>query len=425
MNILVIGSGGREHAICLKFSQSKNVDKIYAIPGNAGIEEIAKCVTEIDVKDHGKVIEFCTENKIDLVFVGPEQPLVDGIVDDLQNAGLRAFGPNKFASQLEGSKDFMKNITAKNNVPTAEYASFEDSKSAIKYAKSLGYPCVIKTDGLAAGKGVIIAQDEKEANETIVDLLENKRFGEAGNKIIVEEFLEGVEVSYFVICDQNSYKYIGSANDHKKVGDGETGPNTGGMGAFTPSPYVDDKLEEQINATIIEPTLEAFKKEGSPFCGILFAGIIFTKDGPKLLEFNTRFGDPETQVILPTIKNDFAQLINSAIDNKLDEVKIEFDKGKKCICVVIASNGYPGNYQKNIPIDNINQAQAVDNSYLIHAGTKEVDGKIVSNGGRVLNVIASADSFKDARKYAYEVIRVLDWKGGFTRTDIARSSSLV
>ncbi len=420
MNILVIGSGGREHAICLKFSQSNNISKIYALPGNAGISQIAKCITDIDTKDHNQIINFCQENKIDLVFVGPEQPLVDGIIDDLQTANIKAFGPSKFASQLEGSKDFMKEIAAKNGVPTAKYEAFTEVKPAIKYAKSLGFPCVIKADGLAAGKGVIIVNDKKESESAITEMLENSLFGEAGQKIIIEEFLEGPEISYFAICDKDSYKYIGSASDHKKVGEGNTGPNTGGMGTFTPSPYISDKLEEQINQEVIEPTLQAFKDLENPFCGILFAGIILTKDGPKLLEFNIRFGDPETQVILPKIKTDFAKLIAYAAENKLSELEVEIEEEQKYICVVVCSNGYPGEYEKNVVIENLEAAEEVDNTYLLHAGTKEADGKIYSNGGRVLNVIAFDESFKDARKRAYEAIRRIDWKGGFCRNDIGQ-----
>ncbi len=423
MNILVIGSGGREHAICLKFSQSKGIDEIYALPGNAGIAQIAKCVADIDVKNHNSVIDFCKNNKIELVFVGPEQPLVDGIVDDLQKAEIKVFGPNKFASKLEGSKDFMKEIAAKNGVPTAKYETFTQTKPAIKYAKSLGFPCVIKADGLAAGKGVIIAQNEEESSKAITEMLENGLFGDAGNKIIIEEFLEGPEISYFVICDKNSYKYIGSASDHKKVGDGDIGPNTGGMGTFTPSPFVNDRLEERVNKEIIEPTLQAFKSEGNPFCGILFAGIIVTKDGPKLLEFNIRFGDPETQVVLPKIKTDFAQLINHAIEDKLEEIEIEFEKDQKYICVVVASNGYPGEYKKDVLIENLDAAKEINDVYLLHAGTKEKDGKIYSSGGRVLNIIAFDESFKDARKKAYEAIRRINWEGGFCRNDIGQVGS--
>ncbi len=422
MNILVIGSGGREHAICLKFSQSKGIDEIYAIPGNGGIKEIATCIDDINVKNHDQIIKFCQEKQIDLVFVGPEQPLVDGIVDDLKNAGIKIFGPNKELSRLEGSKDFMKEIVAKNGVPTAKYESFTDSKKAIKFAKSLGLPCVIKADGLAAGKGVIIAREEEEVEKAIIDMLENHSFGDAGQKIIVEEFLEGPEVSYFVICDENGYKYIGSANDHKRVGDGGVGPNTGGMGTFTPSPFINDKLEEQINREIIQPTLKAFKNQGNPYCGILFAGLMLTKDGPKLLEYNIRFGDPETQVILPRIKTDFAELINAAAENKLSEIEIELENDEtKYICVVVASKGYPGEYQKNILIENLDDANNVEDVYVLHAGTVEKDGKIYSNGGRVLNIIASGDDFKNARKKAYEAINRLDWSGGFCRNDIAQS----
>lgn len=422
MNILVIGSGGREHAICLKFSQSDDVNEIHAIPGNAGMAKIATCNNEIDVKNHQQIIEFCQKNKIDLVFVGPEQPLVDGLIDDLKENNINCFGPNKFAAQIEGSKDFMKKLAANNNVPTAKYETFTEFKPAYKFAKSLDFPCVIKADGLAAGKGVIIAQDKKEAKEAIKDFLDNDAFGEAGKTIIIEEFLEGAEISYFVICDESGYQFIGCASDHKKVGDGGTGPNTGGMGTFTPTPFLTDDIDEAVKKQIIEPTLTAFKNQGQPYCGILFAGLIMTKDGPKLLEFNARFGDPETQVILPRIKTDFAEIILKASQNKLSEIKIELDKEEKFICVVIASKGYPGKYQKNILIENLELAEEIDNVNVIHAGTIERDGKIFSNGGRVLNIIAHADSFKTSRKLAYEAVRRINWESGFCRTDIAQSA---
>ncbi len=425
MNILVIGSGGREHAICLKFKQSSGIDEIYALPGNAGIAEIATCVDNVDVTNHDKIITFCNKNKVELVFVGPEQPLVDGIVDDLERSNIRVFGPDKNNSRLEGSKDFMKRIASENNIPTAEYKTFTETKPAIKYAKSLGFPCVIKADGLAAGKGVIIAQNKKDAQEAICDFLENDKFGDAGKKIIVEEFLVGTEVSYFVICDSNGYQYIGSANDHKKAGEGGTGPNTGGMGTFTPSPFVNDGIEEEVNTNIIEPALNALKKEGKPFRGILFAGLVITKDGVKLLEFNTRLGDPETQIILPLIENDFAKLINHAVDNKLDKIKVKINNNKKFICVVVASNGYPGKYNKNILIENLNKVDEVNDTYLIHAGTVAREGKVYSNGGRVLNIVASGDSFKEARKKAYEAVKVIDWKDGFVRSDIALSTGVI
>ncbi len=416
--ILVIGSGGREHAICEQFKKSPKLEKIFALPGNAGISEIAEIVEGIKVEDHQKIIDFCQKEKIDFVFVGPEQPLVAGLVDDLQKAGIRAFGPSKKAAQLEGSKIFMKKIAIDNSVPTAAYEVFFEKDPAVEFAKKLGFPCVIKADGLAAGKGVIIAQNLQEAEENIAEFFLGK-FGDAGKKIIIEEFLDGFEVSYFVICDGKNFVSLGFAHDHKKVGENETGPNTGGMGTFAPSPLVSKKMEAEIIESTIKPTLRGLEKEGCPFVGILFAGLMVGKNGPKLLEFNARFGDPETQVILPRIKSDFIDLIEAAIDGNLDKVVVEFDETQKLVCVVMCANGYPEGYQKGTEIKNLEAAKKVAGVKVLHAGTAKKDGKIVANGGRVLNVVASADSFEDARSKAYEAVNLIDWKEGFCRRDIA------
>lgn len=418
MRILVIGSGGREHAICNKFYESEKVDKIFALPGNAGIGAVAECMDNIKITDHQAVINFCLTQKIDLVFVGPEQPLVDGLVDDLEKAGLRAFGPSKYCAQLEGSKAFMKKIAADNNVPTAAYEVFLEANTAIEFAKKLGFPCVIKADGLAAGKGVVIAQNLAETTSTIKEFFAGK-FGEASKKIIIEEFLEGVEVSHFALCDGSNFVSLGFACDHKKVGEGETGANTGGMGTFSPSPFVTPEIEKIILEKIVTPTLDAMNKLGHPFKGILFGGIILTKNGPKLLEFNTRFGDPETQVILPRIKTDFVDLINAAIDGNLSQIKIEFDETKKLVCVVMCANGYPEAYQKGTEI-NLSATENLCDIKILHAGTAIKNNKLVANGGRVLNIIASAQSFKDARNKAYEAVHLIDWKDGFVRRDIAQ-----
>ena len=420
MRILVIGSGGREHAICNKFYESEKVSKIFAIPGNAGISAVAECVTDVKVADHQAVINFCRTQKIDLIFVGPEQPLVNGLVDDLEKAGLRAFGPSKYCAQLEGSKAFMKKIAADNNVPTAAYEVFLEADKAIEFAKKLGFPCVIKADGLAAGKGVVIAQNLKETIATIEEFFAGK-FGEASKKIIIEEFLTGVEVSHFALCDGSNFISLGFACDHKKVGEGETGPNTGGMGTFSPSPFVTPEIEEIILSKIVAPTLAAMKKLGHPFKGILFGGIILTAQGPKLLEFNTRFGDPETQVILPRIKTDFIDLIEAAIDEKLAKTTIEFDEEKKLVCVVMCANGYPEAYQKGTEI-NLSATKNLHDVTILHAGTAIKNEKLVANGGRVLNIVASAQSFKDARRKAYEVVDLIDWKDGFVRRDIAQKA---
>ncbi len=424
--ILVIGSGGREHAICEQFKKSPKLEKIFCLPGNAGISEVAEIVDEIKIDEHQKIIDFCQKNKIDFVFVGPEQPLVAGLIDDLEKAGIRAFGPNKNAAQLEGSKIFMKKIAVDNNVPTAIYETFTDEKSAIAFAKKLAeefkFPCVIKTDGLAAGKGVIIPQNFSEAEETIKEIFAGK-FGAAGSKIIIEEFLDGFEASYFVLCDGKNFIPLGFAHDHKRVGDGDTGPNTGGMGTYAPSPFIDKKLEEEIIEKIIRPTLH-----GIEFRGILFAGLMISKNTleplvkpllkplAKLLEYNVRFGDPETQVILPRIKTDFIDLIEAAIDGRLSEIKVEFDEEKKLVCVVMCANGYPENYEKGTEIKNLD---LITEAKILHAGTIKKDGKILANGGRVLNIVAEATSFTTARDKAYKAIAKIDWKEGFCRKDIA------
>ncbi len=416
--ILVIGSGGREHAVCEQFRKSTKLEKLFCLPGNAGISEIAEIVDSIKIEEHSKIIDFCHEQKIDFVFVGPEQPLVNGLVDDLQKSEIRAFGPSKRAAQLEGSKVFMKRIAVSNKVPTAAYEVFFDKELAIRFARKIGFPCVIKADGLAAGKGVIIAQNIKEVEEVVEEIFLGK-FGEAGRQIIIEEFLDGFEASYFVLCDGVNFVPLGFAHDHKKVGENETGPNTGGMGTFAPSPFIDKKMEDEIIANIIKPTLQGLQNIKSPFVGILFAGLMIGKNGPKLLEYNVRFGDPETQVILPRIKTDFIDLIESAIDQKLDQIKVEFDENKKLVCVVMAAKGYPDAYEKGTEIKNLVEAAKATGAKILHAGTVKKDGKILANGGRVLNIVAESDSFKSARQKAYETIAKIDWKEGFVRKDIA------
>jgi phosphoribosylamine--glycine ligase len=426
-NILVIGSGGREHAICEQFKKSEHQVKIFALPGNAGIAQIAKIVENIDVSNHQKIIEFCQKEKIDFVFIGPEQPLVSGLVDDLEKNKIRVFGPKKFAAQLEGSKIFMKKIADQNHVPTAIYEVFHDKDSAINFAKKLGFPCVIKADGLAAGKGVVIAQNLQEASENIEEILSGK-FGEAGKKIIIEEFLDGFEASYFVICDGKNFipNFIplGFAHDHKKVGENETGQNTGGMGTYAPSPFIDKKMEEKIIEKIIQPTLRGLANEGCSFSGILFAGLMIAKNEPKLLEFNVRFGDPETQVILPRIKSDFVDLIEAAIDQKLGDFQVEFDETKKLVCVVMCANGYPESYQKGSEIKNLESTKKIPDVKILHAGTIKKDGKILANGGRVLNIVAEATDFKTARHKAYKAVDLIDWKEGFVRRDIGKKAEL-
>lgn len=419
--ILVIGSGGREHAVCKQFLQSSQKVQIFAMTDNAGIAKLAKIVPAIKQNEHQKIIDFCLNEKIDFVFVGPEQPLVDGLVDDLQKNNIKVFGSSKKASQLEGSKVFMKKILIDNNIPTAQYQSFVEEKSAVEFAKNLGFPCVIKTDGLAAGKGVIIAQNLAEATKEIAEIF-NGKFGNAGKKIIIEEFLDGFEASYFVICDGKNFLPLGFAHDHKRAFDNDQGLNTGGMGTYSPSPVISKEMEEEVIKKVIKPTLSGMEKTGAPFTGVLFAGLMIGSKGIKVLEFNIRFGDPETQVILPRIKSDFVDLIEAAIAGKLPEYRLELDEENKFVCVVMCAKGYPENYQKGSEIKNLEAAENLENVSILHAGTIEKEGKILANGGRVLNVIAKGKTFVDARKTAYEAVDKIDWSEGFCRRDIAKKA---
>ena len=417
MNVLVLGSGGREHAICDAFKRSSQLNNLYCLPGNGGIAEIATNVENIKLNEHDKIIEFCKNNDIGLVFVGPEQPLVDGIVDELQANNIKVFGPSKNASRLEGSKIFMKDLAKKYNVPTAQYETFFDSENAITYLNEVTFPTVIKTDGLAAGKGVIIAQSLDEAKGEIEEFFSGK-FGEAGKKIIIEDFLNGFEVSYFVISDGKNYKSLGFAHDYKKVGENNTGLNTGGMGTYSPSAKISQELEDKINKTIIEPSINGLKSENSEFVGILFAGLMVENGEPKLLEFNIRFGDPETQVILPRLKTDFVDLIVAATNQELDQIDIAFDDNKHAVCVVMAANGYPGNYQKGSEID-LSKAN-IKNSQIFHAGTKKDGDQLLANGGRVLNVIGFGENLEAARSNSYEAVSLVSWDDGFCRGDIGK-----
>lgn len=419
--ILVIGSGGREHAICEQFKKSPQKTEIFAIPGNAGIAKIAKIIAEIKQNEKQKIINFCLNEKIDFVFIGPEQPLVDGLADDLEKNNIRVFGPSKKASALEGSKVFMKKIAVDNNVPTAAYETFKDKKNALEFAKKLGFPCVIKTDGLAAGKGVLIPNNLEECIEALDEIFGGK-FGAAGNEVIVEEFLDGFEASYFVICGGKNFASLGFAHDHKRVGDNDTGANTGGMGTYSPSPFVTSQMEKETIEKIIRPTLKGLENVGAPFKGVLFAGLMIGSKGIKLLEFNIRFGDPETQVILPRIKSDFVSLIEAAIDGKLDKFEVEFDEENKFVCVVMCAKGYPETYEKLTEIKNLDVAGKLENVKILHAGTVEKDGKILANGGRVLNVIAQGNSFAEARQKAYKAVDAIEWKEGFCRKDIAKKA---
>ena len=416
MRILVIGSGGREHAIIHKIKQSPLAETIFCIPGNAGIETICLVNSDIKIDDNKAIIDFCNQHQIDLVIIGPEQPLVNGLVDDLKKSGIQAFGPSKLASRLEGSKVFTKKICDKYHIPTAKYQDFDNDIQAIKYIDEIGIPCVIKADGLAAGKGVIIANNKSEAENAIKEIFSGK-FGEAGKKIIIEEFLTGPEVSFFALCDGKTALYFGDACDHKKVGENETGPNTGGMGTYSPSFLVSDQLRNEIMNTIINPTLKAMEAENSSFTGFLFAGLILTKNGPKLLEFNTRLGDPETQVLLPRLETDLVELMIKACDGNLEGNQVKL-KNESAICVVLAAKGYPGDYQKGTEIKNLTTITD-ENIIIFHAGTKKENNQILVNGGRVLGITALSKDIKEARIKAYKAIDLINWKEGFCRKDIA------
>ena len=414
MNIAVIGSGGREHSICYKISKSPKIKKLICIPGNAGTKKIAENI-EIDILNFEEICKTLKINKIDFVIVGPEVPLVAGIIDYLNKENIQAFGPDKFASKLEGSKAFMKEICKKNNIPTAQYEVFDDFEKAKKFIMESKFPLVIKADGLAAGKGVTICENNETALKEAKAILEGKF--KSSKKLIVEEFLQGEEASYFVIVDKNTYKSFGTAQDHKRVGEGDTGPNTGGMGAFSPAAIIDNKLEKKIKSKIIEPTLNAMKKLGHPYKGILYAGLIINQGEPSLIEYNVRLGDPECQVLMMRLENDLLDLIQSTVNNNLEKKEIEWNK-KKSMTVVMCSKGYPGKYKKNIEIKNLENISNDKENHVFHAGTFEKNGKIYSNGGRVLNVTSMSDNLISARDKLLQNIKKIDWPDSFYRKDI-------
>jgi phosphoribosylamine--glycine ligase len=414
-NILVIGSGGREHAFVLGLKNSPQAGKIFALPGNAGINQDAIGV-DISQSDFPAIAEFCRKENIAFVIVGPEQPLVDGLVDYLNTQNIKVFGPKKDGARLEGSKDYMKYIAAKYNVPTAKYQSFDDKQKAIEYIKQQGAPIVVKTDGLAAGKGVTVAMNLDDAIKAVEEAFAGK-FGKAGLKLVIEEFLEGEEASFFVITDGKSAKYFGSAQDHKRAFDNDTGPNTGGMGTYSPASIVTENLIDRVMNEIIAPTMAGLQAEGVDYKGFLFAGLMIDKAGnPKLIEYNIRMGDPETQVIIPRIESDLVDIFEKAIAGNLSEINVNFSS-KSAVCVVYASKGYPEDYFKNQPI-NLNGADKISGALIYHAGTKFDGTQLVSNGGRVLGVSGVADNFKLAREIAYKAVSTISFEGGFYRKDI-------
>jgi phosphoribosylamine--glycine ligase len=414
MNLAVIGSGGREHAICYKLKQSPKIKKLVCVPGNAGTQEIAENIKE-DISNFDALYQIIKKQNIDLVVVGPEQPLVEGLVDYLNEKKIRVFGPDKFSSQLEGSKAFMKNLCKKNNIPTANFGVFNNYNDASNFIKKNGVPIVVKADGLAAGKGVSVCNTVEEALKNTKEIL-NGKF-KSSNQVVLEEFLKGEELSYFTIVDKNSYHFFGSAQDHKRVGEGDTGPNTGGMGAYSPAPLLTDKLEKKIKKKIIEPTLKAMKELEHPYKGFLYAGLMICKNEPYLIEYNIRMGDPECQVLMMRLKTDLLEIIDSATKNKLNNLKIEWTK-KNCITIVLCAKGYPFNYIKDSEIKNLSSVLSDKNNQIFHAGTYEKNNKIYSNGGRVLNITSSSKSLVSARDKSLTNIDKINWSDGFFRKDI-------
>jgi len=415
MNILVIGSGGREHALCWKIAQSPLVDTLYCAPGNGGIADVAACVP-LDAKDFDAVISFCREMAIDFVVVGPEDPLVAGLVDALTEADILAFGPTAGAAQLEGSKGFTKDVCAKYDIPTAAYGRFKSAADAKAYVEKQGAPIVVKADGLAAGKGVILAQTVEEAFAAI-DNIFGGAFGDAGAEVVVEEFLTGEEASFFVLCDGQNTLALATAQDHKAVGEGDTGPNTGGMGAYSPAPVMTDDICDRVMNEIINPTVKAMADMGHPFRGVFFAGLMITADGPKLIEYNVRFGDPECQVLMSRMKSDFVPLLLASAKGELDDCTVEW-RDDVALTVVMATRGYPGSYQKGDEISGIKAAERKTGATVFHAGTKLEEGILVANGGRVLNVTALGATVTEAQKTAYAAVDTVNWPGGFCRRDI-------
>ncbi|MFC1570191.1 phosphoribosylamine--glycine ligase [Candidatus Omnitrophota bacterium] len=415
MKILVIGSGGREHTLCWKLRQSPSVTEIYCSPGNGGTAQNAENV-DLNVEEHETVVNFCKNKRIDLVVVGPEAPLALGLSDDLEHAGISVFGPSYAAARLESSKIFAKEIMGRYNVPTASFRIFDDFKKAEEHIREVGAPIVVKAYGLAAGKGVIVATSVEEAVEAAKEMLVDKKFGSAGQKIIVEECLKGEEASILVITDGENIIPLASSQDHKRVGDGDTGPNTGGMGAYSPAPVITDELFNQIIDTAVKPTIEGLKSEGILYKGVLYAGLMMTEDGPKVLEYNVRFGDPETQVILPRIKSDFAEILMAAAKGDLSGKKIDWDE-REYVCVVLASGGYPGSYEKGKVISGIKEAEETG-AIVFHAGTNGSDGEIFTSGGRVLNVVGMGESIKEAIDNTYSAVVKISFDGMHYRKDI-------
>ncbi len=420
MKILIVGSGGREHAIAYACSKSPKVDKIYCAPGNAGISELAECVP-ISAMEFDRLADFAAEKEIDLTVIGMDDPLVGGIVDLFEARGLRVFGPRKNAAILEGSKAFSKDLMKKYNIPTAAYETFTSADDAKKYLETSEYPIVLKADGLALGKGVLICNTKEEALAGVDELMLDKKFGDAGNTIVIEEFMTGREVSVLSFVDGNTIKIMSSAQDHKRAKDGDEGLNTGGMGNFSPSPFYTEEVDDFCKKHIYQATVDAMKAEGREFKGVIFFGLLLTPKGPKVLEYNARFGDPEAQVVLPRLKNDIIDVFNACIDGTLDKIDLQFED-KACVCVILASDGYPLAYEKGKIITGLDNFKGKDGYYCFHAGTKFDDnGNIVTNGGRVLGITAKGDTLKEARANAYAATEWVDFENKYMRHDIGKA----
>ena len=420
MKVLIVGSGGREHAIAWSVAKSPKVDKIYCAPGNAGISEYAECVP-IGAMEFEKLADFAEEKAVDLTVIGMDDPLVGGVVDVFESRGLKVFGPRKNAAILEGSKAFSKDLMKKYHIPTAAYENFNDAEKALEYLREQAkFPIVLKADGLALGKGVLICNDLREAEEGVKEIMEDKKFGSAGNTMVIEEFMTGREVSVLSFVDGRTIRTMTSAQDHKRALDGDQGLNTGGMGTFSPSPFYTEEIDAFCQKYIYQSTVDAMAAEGRPFTGIIFFGLMLTADGPKVLEYNARFGDPEAQVVLPRMKTDIVEVMEACIEGHLDRMELEFEDNA-AVCVVLASEGYPVKYEKGIPIYGFENFKGKDGYYCFHAGTKFQDGQIVTNGGRVLGITAKGKDLKEARKNAYEATEWIQFSNKYMRHDIGKA----
>ncbi|MBR5422022.1 MAG: phosphoribosylamine--glycine ligase [Lachnospiraceae bacterium] len=419
MKVLIVGGGGREHAIAAAVAKSEKCEKLYCAPGNAGIAQLAECVP-IGVMDFGKLVGFAQEKRIDFVIVAPDDPLAAGLVDAFEAAGVKAFGPRKDAAILEGSKAFSKDLMKKYGIPTAEYENFDEAEAALKYLESAAYPVVLKADGLALGKGVLICKDHEEAVAGVKEIMQDKKFGSAGNRMVIERFMTGREVSVLTFTDGKTIRVMASAQDHKRAGDGDTGLNTGGMGTFSPSPFYTEEIHKYCCEHIYQPTVDAMRSEGRTFKGVIFFGLMLTEEGPKVLEYNARFGDPEAQVVLPRMENDLLSVMEACVDGKLEGVELNFRK-EAAVCVVLASDGYPVSYEKGKAIHGLERFDGQSEYFCFHAGTKAEDGEVLTNGGRVLGITALGTDLKDARKKAYEAVEWVDFSNKYYRHDIGKA----